>query len=51
VTVKGIVHPKIKILSSFTHPQVIPNLYEFHQKDDIMKNMDNQTFDGPHWVP
>ncbi len=25
---KGIVHPKIKILSSFTHPQVDPNLYE-----------------------
>ncbi len=27
-TLKGIVHPKMKILSSFTHPQVIPNLYE-----------------------
>ncbi len=25
----GIVHPKMKILSSFTHPQVVPNLYEF----------------------
>ncbi len=25
---KGIVHPKIKIVSSFTHPQVVPNLYE-----------------------
>ncbi len=25
---KGIVHPKRKILSSFTHPQVVPNLYE-----------------------
>ncbi len=25
---KGIVHPKMKILS-FTHPQVVPNLYEF----------------------
>ncbi len=24
---KGIVHPKIKI-QSFTHPQVVPNLYE-----------------------
>ncbi len=28
VKVKGTVHPKIKILSSFTHPQVVPNLYE-----------------------
>ncbi len=27
--VKGIVHPKIKILSSFTHPEVVPNLYEY----------------------
>ncbi len=27
-SVKGTVHPKIKILSSFTHPQVDPNLYE-----------------------
>ncbi len=27
--VKGIVHPKMKILSSFTLPQVVPNLYEF----------------------
>ncbi len=26
--VKGIVHPKMNILSSFTHPQVVPNLYE-----------------------
>ncbi len=25
---KGIVHPKMKILS-FTHPQVVPNLFEF----------------------
>ncbi len=25
---KEIVHPKIKILSSFTPPQVVPNLYE-----------------------
>ncbi len=24
---KGIVHPKMKILSSFTHSQVVPNLY------------------------
>ncbi len=26
---KGIVHPKMTILSSFTHPQVVPNLYTF----------------------
>ncbi len=27
-SLKGIVHPKMKIVSSFTHPQVGPNLYE-----------------------
>jgi len=27
--IKGILHPKRKILSSFTHPQVVANLYEF----------------------
>jgi len=27
--VKGIVHSKMKILSLFTYPYVIPNLYEF----------------------
>ncbi len=26
---KGIVQTKMEILSSFTHPQVVPNLYEF----------------------
>ncbi len=26
---KVIVHPKMKILALFTHPQVVPNLYEF----------------------
>ncbi len=29
ICLKGIVHPKMKILSAFTHPQVVPNLYEF----------------------
>jgi len=27
--IKGILHPKMKILLSFTHPQVVANLYEF----------------------
>ncbi len=26
--IKGIVHPKMKIMSSFTQTQVVPNLYE-----------------------
>ncbi len=27
--IKGIVHPKMKTLLLFTHPQVVPTLYEF----------------------
>jgi len=27
--ITGIVHPKMKIVSSFTLPQVVPNLYTF----------------------
>ncbi len=50
---KGIVHPKMKILSSFTHPQVVPNLYEFlcsaeHTKEDILKKVCNQAVLGHH---
>ncbi len=29
VFIKGIVHPKILILSLFTHCHVVPNLYSF----------------------
>ncbi len=48
---KGIVHPKIKILSSFTHPNVVPNLYRFlSSKEDILKNVDNQTVFRSHWL-
>jgi len=41
--VKGILHPKMKMLSSFTHPQVVANLYLLNTKEDIMKNDWNQT--------
>ncbi len=35
---KGIVHPKIKMLSSFAHPHVVPNLYDliFVAKHNIL---------------
>jgi len=49
---KGIVHFKMKIWSSLTHPQVVSNLYDFffllETKEDILKNIGNQTVDGPH---
>jgi len=35
------VHPKMKILSSFTHPHVVPNLYEF-----LLKIVGNRTVDS-----
>jgi len=38
----------MKMMSLFTHPQVILNLYEFlssAEQDDIWKNMCNQTVD------
>jgi len=31
---KGILRPKMKILLSFTHPQVVANLYEFMSSAD-----------------
>ncbi len=32
--VKGIVRPAMKHLSSFTHPQVVSDLYEFLSDDE-----------------
>jgi len=37
------ISPKHEILSSFTHPQVVPNLYDFFS---VLKNKGNQTVDG-----
>jgi len=40
----------LKILSSFTHPQVVSNLYEFlssAENKDISKNVGKQTVDVP----
>jgi len=37
--VKGILHPKMKIRSSFMHPQVVANMNEFlSSAEDILKN-------------
>jgi len=36
----GIVHPKMKILSSFIHPHVVPSLYGFLssvEHEDILR--------------
>ncbi len=47
-TLKGIVHPKMKMLP-FTHPQVVPNMYLFvllNTKEDILKKVCNRLFWG-----
>ncbi len=40
----------MNILSSSTHPYVIPNMYE-NIKEDILKNAGNQKVIGPHSFP
>jgi len=55
VLLKGIVHPKMKILSPFTHPQVVPNLNVFIcsavHKGRYLEECFNQTDLNPHWLP
>jgi len=52
---KGIVHPKMKILSSFSHPQVVPNLYVFicsdEHKGKYLEECFHQTDLNPHLLP
>jgi len=52
---KGLVHPKMKILWLFTHPQVVPNLYVFIcsavYKGRYLEECFNQTDLNPHWLP
>jgi len=49
---KGLVHPKMKILSVFTHPYVVPNLYVFicsaEHKERYLEECFNQTDLIPH---
>jgi len=46
---KGIVHSKIVIMSSFTHPQVVPIFLLLNTKKDILKNVGNQTMTPIVW--
>ncbi len=51
---KEIVHPKILILSSFTHPQVVPNLYEClcsaEHKGRYSEECGNRADLGQNWL-
>jgi len=50
--VKGLVHPKMKILSVFTHPHFVQNLYVFIwsaiHKGRYLEECFNQTDLIPH---
>jgi len=43
---KGIIHPIMKILTQFTYPQVVPNLYYFlsSAEQNISNNAGKKTF-------
>ncbi len=49
--IKGIVHPKIEFLSIFTDRNIylINFFIVLKAKEDIIKNVGNQKFAGPHW--
>ncbi len=55
--VKGIVHPKMKMMSPFTHPQVVPNLFEClcsaEHKGRYSEECEKQSNSGlgHHWLP
>ncbi len=38
ISVKGIVHPKMKISPWFTHPQAILGVYDFHLSDEYNRS-------------
>ncbi len=48
---KGIVHPKMKILSSFTHLQVDSTLYKFISSVEHKRHFEKKKkkVEGPHW--
>jgi len=49
----ALVHPKMRILSVFTHPHVVPNLYVFicsvEHKGRYLEECFNHTDLIPHW--
>ncbi len=52
--VKGTVHPKMKILSSFTYKlfqTCVSTFLLLNTKEDIYKNVGNQIVAGSHWLP
>ncbi len=52
-TLRDRVYPKMKILSSFSHPHIVPKLYEFFRLLSIFGYFEEclVTVDGSHWLP
>jgi len=52
ISFKGLLHPKMKILSVFTHPHVVSNIYVFicsaEHKGRYLEECINQTHLNPH---
>ncbi len=54
---KGVVHPKIKLILSFIHPQVFENMnffQLFNTKEDILKPLTYivwKKYYGSQWLP
>jgi len=52
--IKEIVHPKLKLCNLFTL-KLFQTCMDFflllNTKEDTLKNMGNQTVDGPHCLP
>jgi len=48
----SLVRPKNENLSSFKLFQTCMSFFLLlNTKEDILKNVSNQTVDGPHWLP
>jgi len=48
---EGIVHPKMKMLSSFTHLQIVPNLCEFLSSVEHKRRYFEECQWPNHWLP
>jgi len=49
--VKRIVHPKMKVLLSSTHPQVVPNLYKAQKKIFLIMCFKTADLRASHGAP
>jgi len=51
LNIKGLVHPKMKFLSVFTHPHVVPKLYVFICSAEHKGRYLEERFDQTDLIP